>query len=60
MAKVQVRPKSSETDTAAAKLLNAHNQIMEAWFEHWRAQERSRIDLAFRSAIAEQPRKEVA
>ncbi len=60
MSKVQIRSKSSETDTAAAELLSAHNQIMDAWFEHWRAQERSRIDLAFRSAVAEQPRKEVA
>jgi hypothetical protein len=60
MAKVQIRSREMEAASAAAELLNAHNEIMDAWFEHWRNEERSRIDLAFKKAGSEHQRRQVA
>lgn len=48
MAKIRVRSRERDAASAAAELLNEHNEIMDAWFEHWTAQEHSRIDLAFK------------
>jgi hypothetical protein len=42
-------------DASIESLLNAHNQIISAWFSHWDSQERSRIDLAFAKNRQEQP-----
>ena len=61
MTKEQIRRHAAETDSAAAQLETAHTEIMDAWFDQWRTQERSRIDLAFRKGrITEQQRKQVA
>jgi len=61
MAKIQIRKQSNNTKSAAAELIIAHMEIMDAWFEQWRTQERSRIDIAFKkSRPAEQPRRQVA
>ncbi len=61
MSKNPVRKQSIETDNAAAELVIAHTKIMDAWFEQWRIQERSRIDVAFRkSRPPEQPRRQFA
>jgi hypothetical protein len=48
MAKIQNRRHSTATDNAAAELVTAHTEIMDAWFEQWRTQERTRIEVAFK------------
>ncbi|PDT73071.1 hypothetical protein [Bradyrhizobium sp. C9] len=61
MAKVSNRARGTETDSAAAELKAAHTEIMDAWFEQWRNQEQSRIDIAFKKArTTEQQRKQFA
>ncbi|MCA1495617.1 hypothetical protein [Bradyrhizobium sp. NBAIM14] len=61
MSKIQTRNQSVEMNDAAAELVIAHTRIMDAWFEQWRIQERSRIDIAFRkSGATEQPRRHIA
>ncbi|WP_143199923.1 hypothetical protein [Bradyrhizobium sp. NAS80.1] len=61
ISKNQARKQSVETDNAAAELVIAHTEIMDAWFEQWRIQERSRIDIAFRKGRPpEQPRRHIA
>jgi hypothetical protein len=62
MTKLYNRTRSTtETDSAAAELKTAHTEIMDAWFEQWRNQERSRIDVAFKKGrTTEQQRKHLA
>ena len=61
MSKIQTRNQSVEMDIAAAELVIAHTKVMDAWFEQWRIQERSRIDIAFqKSRLSEQPRRHIA
>ena len=60
MKKTANQSHDAETDSASNKLLNAHNEIMSAWFEHWASQERSRIDLAFKKSNAGGNNRQVA
>jgi hypothetical protein len=46
------RSHEAENESAIDKLMIAHNEIIEAWFEHWSSQEKSRIDLAFEKSRA--------
>ena len=46
------RSHEAQHSSALEKLMIAHNEIINAWFEHWSSQERSRIDLAFEKSQA--------
>ena len=37
----------THVDSGIDRLMIAHNEIINAWFEHWNSREVSRIDLAF-------------
>lgn len=60
MKKTASQPHEAETDSASNKLMNAHNEIISAWFEHWATQERSRIDLAFKKSNTAGNNRQVA
>jgi hypothetical protein len=50
-----------DADSAAAELMTAHIEIMDAWFAQWANQERSRIDLVFKKVKpSEHRRKQTA
>ena len=60
MKKTGIQLREAETDSASNKLMIAHNEIMNTWFEHWATQERSRIDLAFKKSSAVGNHRQVA
>ena len=47
------RDQSNEAhgDSGVDKLMIAHNEIINAWFEHWNSREISRINLAFEKSF---------
>lgn len=52
MKKTRHQSQDALADIAANKLIDAHNEIIEIWFDRWAARERSKIDLAFKQAKA--------
>jgi hypothetical protein len=57
------RDQSNEAyvDSGIDRLMIAHNEIINAWFEHWNSREISRIELAFeKSADLAEANKHVA
>jgi len=60
MKKTANQSHDTEPDSASNKLMTAHNEIINAWFEHWVSQERSRIDLAFKKSNAGGNNRQVA
>lgn len=60
MKKRIARSEEQTTDSATNKLMDAHNEIISNWFEHWTTKERLRIDLSFEGSNATTNQRQVA